>query len=78
MLGVLREFKQRHLESWVDTPVPALAGLTPRQAATKPRKRGEVALLIKEMENHESRLPPEERADVSALWGELGLREMRD
>jgi hypothetical protein len=75
MLEALRDFKQQHFESWLDTPIPALAGMTPREAATKPRKRDEVVLMLKEIENHESRAPADERIDVSKLWGELGLRE---
>jgi len=55
---------------------PALAGMTPLEAATKPRKRDEVVLMLKEIENHESHAPADERIDVSKLWGELGLREV--
>jgi hypothetical protein len=77
VLDALREFKQRHLEAWVDTPIPALAGLTPRQAAVKPRKRKEVELLLKEIENQEGRAPLDQRIDVSTLWRELGLEAVR-
>lgn len=72
---VLRAFKQQHFESWLDTPIPALSGLTPREAAAKPRKREQVVLLLKEIENRESRVPPAERFDVSTLWGALHLHE---
>lgn len=71
----LRDFKRRHFESWLDTPIPTLSGLTPREAAAKPRKREQVVLLLKEIENHESRVPPHERFNVSSLWGELQLHE---
>ncbi|HEX9297533.1 MAG TPA: SEC-C domain-containing protein [Polyangiaceae bacterium] len=74
-LEMLRQFKERHYEDWLDTPLPALAGMTPREAAAKPRKRSDVALMLKELENIESRVPPDQRIDVSALWNELGLRE---
>jgi len=75
MLQALRDFKRQHFESWLDTPIPALAGMTPREAAAKPRKRNEVVVMLKEIENHESRIPADERIDVSKLWGELGLRD---
>ena len=71
----LRAFKQQHYESWLDTPLPALSGLTPRAAAAKPRKRAQVVVLLKDIENRESHLPPHERFDVSCLWGALELRE---
>jgi hypothetical protein len=45
------------------------------RAATRRRggPRRKVELLLKEFENHESRLPKEERFDVSLLRRELGL-----
>ncbi|HMI82654.1 MAG TPA: hypothetical protein VK550_01105 [Polyangiaceae bacterium] len=52
--------------------------MTPREAASKPRKRKEVVLLLKEMENMESRAPAAERVDVSMLWTELGLSGMTE
>lgn len=75
MIEAVRDFKRKHFESWLDTPIPALAGMTPREAATKPRKREDLVLLLKEIENRESRLPPDERVDVAKLWDDLGMRE---
>ena len=74
VLEVLRDFKRKHFATWLDTPLPALSGLTPREAAAKPRKRKDVVLLLKEMENSESRLPSAERFDMSSLWSELHLQ----
>ncbi|MDB4996668.1 MAG: hypothetical protein JWM74_4100 [Myxococcaceae bacterium] len=76
-LEALRAIKQRHYEEWLDIPVPALSGLTPREAATKPRKRKQLVLLLKEFENQESRVPPAERFDFSGLWTALELGEHR-
>ena len=73
----LKDFKRRHLEGWLDTPIPALSGMTPREAAAKPRKRKELVLLLKEIENHESRAPKEQHIDLSVLWTELGLEDAR-
>ncbi len=73
LLEALRSFKEQHLKGWLDSPIPALGGLTPRQAAMKPRKRQQVELLLKEIENQESRAPAAQRIDASVLWKELGL-----
>jgi hypothetical protein len=71
----LREFKNEHYRQWLDTPLPGLSNLTPRQAVKKPRKRADLILMLKEMENMESRLPEAERFDMAAFWQELGLRD---
>ncbi|GAC1351167.1 MAG: hypothetical protein NVSMB1_01580 [Polyangiales bacterium] len=77
MIEALRQFKTQHYQGWLDTPLPALSGLTPRAAAAKPSKRKQVMLIMKEIENRESRLPPHERFDVSTLWQALNLKEDR-
>lgn len=53
--------------------MPALGGGTPLEAVRKPGSKRKVELLLKEFESHESRLPKEERFDVSLLRRELGL-----
>jgi hypothetical protein len=60
---------------WVDTPLPALRGKTPRQAVRSAVGRREVDTLLKELEYVEAGLPDWERADYSALRGALGLEE---
>ena len=65
--------KQKMLAAWLDTPIPLLRGRTPRQAVRSQRGRREVDLLLKEMENHEARLPEHERGDIAGLRRELGL-----
>jgi hypothetical protein len=69
----LRELKQRMYADWLDDPIPVLGGLTPRQAARNPRRRDKLALLLRDLENRESRLPPGERVDVGVLREKLGL-----
>ena len=72
LVEALMDFKRRHLEEWLDTPIPALSGMTPREAATKPRKRKELVMLLKEIEHHESRAPREQQVDYlscGANWG---------
>src|SRR2546425_1013012 len=58
---------------WIDQPLPALRGATPLQAVRTSRGRKQVELLLKELENGESRLPQGERFYVSVLRSRLGL-----
>ncbi len=71
--AALREFKEKHMAAWVDEEIPALGGLTPREATARPATRSRLDLLLREMENHESALPVEERFDYGRLREELGL-----
>ena len=71
----LRDMKARHYADWVDAPLSALGGQTPRQAMRTSEGRTRVDVLLKGIENRESRLPQEERVDLGALRGELGLAD---
>lgn len=71
---IVREYKARHYESWIDTPLPALAGLTPRQAARKKAGRERVDVLLRDIENHENRLPSGPQVDLSGIRAQLGLQ----
>ncbi|HID22435.1 MAG TPA: DUF2384 domain-containing protein, partial [Planctomycetaceae bacterium] len=68
----MREFKEQYYARWLDLPVPALDGMTPRDAARTKQGRRQVDVLLKEMENRECRLPKEERFDFSGIRRELG------
>lgn len=70
---MLREFRERHMTAWLDMPIPALDGLTPRAAARLPRMRRKLDLLIKEFERGEALLPPAERIELRQFWRALGL-----
>jgi hypothetical protein len=72
-LDAVREFRQRHMRSWLDDKIPALGGLTPREAARIPKARHALELLIKDIERAEARLPAPERIDVLHLRTELGM-----
>jgi len=72
-LDLLRDFKEKHYAAWVDQPLPGLRGATPLQAIRTARGRKQVELLLKELENGESRLPQGERFDVTVLRRRLGL-----
>ena len=70
----LRRTEAELARRWLDLPVPALGGLTPREAA---RRKGAVRktleVLLAERENFEARRPSAERFDVVTLRSELGL-----
>jgi hypothetical protein len=69
---------------WLDDSVPALGGLTPRQAAADPTRREQLERLLSEFEAHDERLRELDvdsdgaiggsiTYDVAALRRELGL-----
>lgn len=51
LAGALDEFIRAHEARWVDEPVPALRGLTPRQAATDPIGRHELERLLRSFDD---------------------------
>ncbi len=70
---LLLDFKQRHYLDWLDQPVPALGGKTPREAARSASDRASLDVLLKDLENHEARGERATAYDVSELRRELGL-----
>ncbi len=70
---ILRAYKARHYGAWPDEPLPAFAGLTPREAANSPDTRGQLDLMLRDFEHHEARLPEAQRFDFATLRKELGL-----
>ena len=72
---VLAEFKQGHYRAWLDVPLPALGGRTPRHAARLKTVRPRLIDLLKELENHEARTATSESPayDFGWMWRELGL-----
>jgi hypothetical protein len=71
--GILRDLKERFYSTWLDQPIPALEGKTPRAAAKTKKGRSQLEVLLKELEYAEFRSNPEDPFDVSALRAELGL-----
>ncbi len=69
----LRAWKEQHYTDWLDEPIPALRGATPREAARSPGHRRALAVLLKEIEHGESTLPAAERFDVGILRERLGI-----
>lgn len=73
--AVMKEFKEQHMIGWLDQEIPALGGLTPREAAKSARSMKALKLLLRDFENHEGRLPEEERFDIGRLRAALGVKD---
>lgn len=56
--AVLREHVEGFSRRWVDESIPALGGLTPRQALDDPTRREDLMALLREMERAEAEAPP--------------------
>ncbi len=72
---VLLKFKAEHYERWIDQPLPALEGRTPRQASRSPAGRRALEDLLRTMENNEERAGREGGAafDFSVVRKRLGM-----
>ena len=55
--GALAEFYRRHWEQWVDAPLPALKGATPRAAAASPARRERLEALLAQFAHTATTLP---------------------
>ncbi|MBW3615937.1 MAG: SEC-C domain-containing protein [Actinobacteria bacterium] len=68
----LAEFVREQEERWVDEPVPALGGLTPRQAAADPTRREQLVALLHDFDRAPA--PPGAATfDTRRLRATLGL-----
>jgi hypothetical protein len=72
---LLGEFYERHYRGWLDEPIRALDGRTPRHAAKLKTKRPKLIALLKDFESQSER---QRRAgqiayDFRWMWAELGL-----
>ena len=70
---IVMQYKEKHYADWPNHPLPALNGQTPQQAARTKVGREQLDLLLKDLENHEARMPPGQQYDVSKLRKMLGL-----
>ena len=70
---LLLDLKERFYADWVDQPLPALGGSTPRAAARSAQGRAAVDVLLKDMENHERRAQGDAAFDFSVIRRQLGL-----
>ena len=73
---LLAEFQDEHYRKWLDESIPALGGLTPREAAATKTTRPQLVALLKDFESSEERGGREGRPvyDLRWIWRELGLR----
>jgi hypothetical protein len=71
---MILDFKRRHYADWLDQPLPALGGKTPRVAVRTKAGREQVDLLLKECEIMEVQQTEGQRFDFSYLRRELGIR----
>jgi SEC-C motif len=72
---LLRAYKERHYVGWIDQPLPVLRGQTPREAVRTKTGRERVDVLLKELENHESRLAEGAQFDFARLRAALSLKQ---
>lgn len=73
--ALVLEVKAKHYAGWLDHPLPALGGRTPRETVRSKAGQRKVDLLLREMENHEARVPAGRRFDFEPIRRELGLSE---
>ena len=73
--SAVRELFDRHYQSWLDRPVPALGNRSPRAAARATLWRPKLVDLLKRLENSTERAARGGRPgyDFSWIWRELGL-----
>ena len=70
--NLVAEFKARHYADWIDQPLPALNGKTPRECTRTAAGQRAVDLLLKDMEHKEQRAPGA-RFDFSTIRRALGI-----
>lgn len=72
--SILDQVMRDHEQRWLDESVPALAGLTPRQAAADPTRREDLLALLREFDQSATSMPEGMASfDVGRLRRELGL-----
>jgi hypothetical protein len=67
------QFMQDHLMRWVDMPLPALRGKSPRQVVRSRRGREKVIAMLKDQEHMTQKMPGGGQVDFTAVYRELGL-----
>lgn len=74
--SIEQEMMDQHYRKWLDQPIPALAGSTPREAAASRTLRPLLIDLLRELNNRCERNVREGRPayDPSWIWSELRLK----
>ena len=76
----MREMMERHWAGWVDEPIPALDGQTPRQAVRSKSGRERLEVLIRDAELMDARATPPglQQPIIAKVRKELGLERQPD
>jgi hypothetical protein len=76
---IVGAFYERHYRRWLDEPIRALGGRTPREAARLKAARPKLVELLQEFENRSARqrLAGQPAYDFGWMWAELGLERPR-
>jgi len=71
----------KHYRDLLDEPIPMLGGMSPRTASKTAKGRNKVIPWLKTLENHSAKLAdrkdPMATYDVTWLWTELGVSDLR-
>jgi hypothetical protein len=70
--AIMAQMGAEHWRTWPDTPLPALGGQTPRQAAKTPEGRERLDVLLLDFAGRQE-VPEAFRPDIAALRRELGI-----
>jgi len=73
VLEAMREFRERRWEAWIDEEIPALDGLTPREAVRDADGREKVEALLMQFERYDERGEDGDAYDFDRLRRMLGL-----
>ena len=73
ILDAVRNLMREKEDAWLDESIPALSGLTPRQAAADPTRREDLAALLNVFDRHGEVPSPAVTFDVSRLRRQLGV-----
>jgi hypothetical protein len=73
LVAAVRSFREQHMRAWLDDSIPALGGLTPREASRTAHGRRALETLLKEFQQSEDAHPADERIDLGFVRDELGL-----
>lgn len=79
--AVVHATLDRHYRGLLDQPIPMLGNISPRTASKTRKGREKLVAWLKTLENHMARLSdrndPVATYDVSWIWTELGLSDLR-
>lgn len=70
---IIQQYLKDYYTDWLDQPIPALDGATPRQAVLTRTGRQQLEVLLKSFEHNAGRSPGGTGPDVGWLRRELGL-----